>query len=324
MKDVRCVKPGATLLASLFLVAAVPAAAGVVSSAEYLIGTVNVAHIGGFESRTSTASTSELTTDIGFANATVHTGHGAMAGHAVVSMEATEFEGARLLARAQAFTTENLHFGTDYCDSTQCRSAASLGVTALNITYAVHASGGVSAFATNTQFDHASASVSYGWALINGVGFATRGGGVQERSETGAVSGGIGSGTASMAVRPGDTLKLQLSMSVFAGAGISGWHNSGFLSAHVLADADFSHTLLWDGITDITAFDAHGDVVALTPGGRFQLLNDAGDDFWFAAPGFASTTTSVPEPASLALVLPCLLLAGLRVPRRRAHPRSGR
>ena len=74
---------------------------------------------------------------------------------------------------------------------------------------------------------------------------ATRGGGGvgAQRDRSAAASGRA---RRRWRMRPGDTLKLQLSMSVFAGAGISGWHNSGFLSAHVLADADFSHTLLWD------------------------------------------------------------------------------
>lgn len=307
---------GAQALAALGLLSAAPAWAGAVSFAEYLSGTVNVAHIGGFESRTADSSASMLTTDIGFAGASVHTAAGAMAGQAVVTMDATEFEGASLRARAEARNTELLHFGTDYCVSADCRSAASLGVTALSISFRVHASGGVSAFATNTQFDHAHASVSYQYGLTNSVGFTASGAGIQERGETGGVIGGIGSSEATLAVRPGETLELLMAMQVFAGASISGWRNSGFTAAHVLADADFVHTLLWDGITDITAFGADGQTIALAPGGRFQILGDSGHNYWFASPGFAATGGSVPEPATWALLLGGCL-AGASVRRRR-------
>jgi hypothetical protein len=254
-----------------------------------------------------------LTTDIGFAQATVHTAAGAMAGQAVVSMDATEFEGAALRARAQAQTTELLHFGSDYCVGAVCQSAASLGITALNVNFRIHASGGVSAFATDTRFDHATASISYQYGLSNGVGFTASGGGLQERSETGAVTGGVGSSEGSLAVRPGDTLELLMSMQVFAGANASAWRFSGFTGTHVLADADFAHTLLWDGITDVTAFGANGQVISLADGGRFQLLGDSGHDFWFASPGFDAAGGSVPEPATWALVLgACALGASAR------------
>lgn len=308
---------GACALTFVSLASAAPAWAGVVSFAEYLSGTVNVAHIGGFESRTADSSASMLTTDIGFAAASVHTAAGAMAGQAVVTMEATEYEGAALRARAQASNTELLHFGTDYCVSADCRSAASLGVTALNISFRVHASGGVSAFASNTQFDHANAAISYQYALTNGVGFTVSGGGAQERHETGGVTGGVASSTATLAVRPGETLELLMAMQVFADAAVNGWHNSGFSSAHVLADADFAHTLLWDGITEVTAFGADGQQISLAEGGRFTLLGDSGHDFWFAAPGFGAPAASVPEPATWALLLGACA-AGATARRRRA------
>jgi len=308
MKQTSSMPLLATALATLGLATAAPSVAGVVSQAVYINGTIDTSTIGGFESRTADASTSILTTEIGFASATVNSAPGAMAGQATVSMDATEFGGAMLEARAQGRTTELLHFGTDYCVGTVCQSAARLGVTALNIHFAIHASGGASAFASDPRFDHSTASVSYGYALTNGVGFTVSGGGMKERHEIGEVIGDITSASGDLAVRPGDTLELLLNMMVFASANINGWHNSGFTSAHVLADADFAHTLLWDGITDFTAFGANGQVINLAPGGRFQLIGDSGNDFWNASPGFGNPPASVPEPTSLSMLLMGLAL----------------
>ncbi|MBL0089617.1 MAG: PEP-CTERM sorting domain-containing protein [Ideonella sp.] len=298
----------AAILAAAGLALAAPAVSDVVSSATYINGNIDATKFGGSETHTSTVAQSLLTTELGYASASAHTAPGALAGGAAISMDATQYGGAALEAKAQARTREMLHFGTDYCVNEVCRSAASLGVTALNIDFAIHASGGTSAFATDPRFDHAIASIGYNYALTNGVGFTASGGGARERHETGQAVGDIHSMTASLAVRPGETLELLMSMSVFAGANASAWNFSGFTATHVAALADFTHTLLWDGITAFTAYDAAGNEVALAPGGHFQLLGDSGTDFWYAAPGFDSAPTSVPEPASVALLLTGLAL----------------
>ena len=193
----------AALLATAGLALAAPAVADVGSSATYLNGNLDATKFGGSETHTSTVAQSLLTTEIGFATANAHSAPGALAGSATISMDATRYGGAALEAKAQARTKEMLHFGTDYCLNEVCRSAASLGVTALNIEFAVHASGGTSAFATDPRFDHATASIAYNYALTNGVGFTASGGGSRERHETGEAVGDIHSMTASLAVRVG-------------------------------------------------------------------------------------------------------------------------
>jgi len=68
-------------------------------------------------------------------------------------------------------------------------------------------------------------------------------------------------------------------------------------AAHADWDADFSHTLMWGGITSVT------DTLTGLPIENYTLTSESGIDY----------TVAMPEPASLSL----LALAGLALPRRR-------
>jgi hypothetical protein len=85
------------------------------------------------------------------------------------------------------------------------------------------------------------------------------------------------------------------------------------------AEADFSHTLRWLGISAVSAYDANGVALVLPTDFALNMVGeDSGFNYRFAAPGAATT---VPEPAGwatlvLGLALICTVMHGRSVPSR--------
>lgn len=102
----------------------------------------------------------------------------------------------------------------------------------------------------------------------------------------------------------GQAFSLGYTLTAYAGGsgGWAYWKMAG--GGEGSAAADFSHTLLWDGITDV--FDARGARVT-----GFAVSSASGFDYLQAAP-----TTAVTEPASAALSLLAIALAGASCRRR--------
>ena len=72
--------------------------------------------------------------------------------------------------------------------------------------------------------------------------------------------------------------------------------------ASIDAFADFSHTLRWMGITELHAFDASGNEIALPADAYLPLIGrDTGFDYWYAAP------SPVALPSALLLICSGLL-----------------
>jgi hypothetical protein len=76
-------------------------------------------------------------------------------------------------------------------------------------------------------------------------------------------------------------------------------------AAQTHATADFSHTLQWLGIGGLQAYDVSGNAMTMPDNLRFSLLGmSSGFDYVYAAPNpFGGMATSVPEPATGALML---------------------
>lgn len=134
------------------------------------------------------------------------------------------------------------------------------------------------------------------------------GGGDWSKESTGqALQSGIWNGVvqSSFTVQKGSTFNLQLMAT--AASGSTKTYDPGS-SATVVAMADFSHTMIWLGITDVRAFDSLGNEVALPPGAYLPLIGqDSGFDYWYSA----AASEPVPEPAT-GLLLGCgLAVAGL-------------
>lgn len=78
--------------------------------------------------------------------------------------------------------------------------------------------------------------------------------------------------------------------------------------------ADFSHTLSWGGVSNITGFDSAGNQVALPDGFSLSLISaETGFNYMNAADPNPYTTSPVPEPSAAVLLgLGLFGLAGLR------------
>ena len=183
---------------------------------------------------------------------------------------------------ARAHHKEKLAVSTQYC-SPGCVDSVALGIDVIVITFHVHASGGVTAF-KSVSFGMAKASVSFDCTLTSSFQSAITGG-AKEREMVSTIirgEGEIASSSATLKLRPGET--VELSMNASAGADVEAPADPSGPS--YTAMADFSHTFRWGGVTEVHAFDAAGNEVTLSPGGRFKLMGeDSHHDYWFASPG---------------------------------------
>jgi len=117
---------------------------------------------------------------------------------------------------------------------------------------------------------------------------------------------------------PNDVLTLTGTSRVLAGV-LKGYGDE----AHTSALADFSHTLLWGGLSDLQALDIHGNPMAMPDNLRFSLIGlDSGFNYVNAAVNpFAAPTAPIPEPSTYALMLVGLALVTGVARRRRAAAR---
>jgi hypothetical protein len=212
----------------------------------------------------------------GLASSGASTGPGAISSQSLVSIDlpplvAAAGVGGAWRARSQANLVEKIHFGTDWCSPSVCLEALDIGIEYVEITFHVHASGGVTSFVSDTQFGVSDASVTLNYqlqssravALMTQVKRSIRQAG-QELDE-----GVINSASATLELRPGDQLELKMDATTFAGLHVPAQLVNDPKPSSGTAMADFAHTLRWEGVTDIRAFDINGDEVALAPGGRF-------------------------------------------------------
>ncbi len=260
-------------------------------------------------------SFSSVSAGIGFASAGGGSGPGTLSGQALVILEnGNRFMGGAITAMAQASTSESISVARLICDDQICANLVDLGVDKLRMFTVIRASGGT-ATSSNTEFNHSQAEASFNWTLNGPLNGSIGGGSSKSSTDSGQVVGAIGSQVISYDVRPGASLELVLNMTVFASASVSGgWIDipGSVHSDHASANADFSHTLQWMGVSGIQAFGADGQEIALPTGSRVALLGSSGYDFWNAAP---VVTVAVPEPGVWMLMLTGL---GLLAWRRRA------
>ena len=229
----------------------------------------------------------------GLASSGASTGPGAISSQSLVSIDLPALVAAAGVegtwrARSQANLIETIQFGTDWCSPSLCLEALDIGIEYVEITFHVHASGGVTSFVSDTQFGISDASVTLNYQLQSSRAVAlmtqtktSRKGQSQEFDE-----GAINSASATLELRPGDQLELKMNATTFAELHVPAQPVNDPKPSSGTAMADFAHTLSWEGVTDIRAFDINGDEVALAPGGRFTMLGEStGHDYWFPSPG---------------------------------------
>jgi hypothetical protein len=260
-----------------------------------------------YESHTSDRSFSFVATEqIGFASASAASRPGTLVGMAWVSLESSNrYVSGALSAKASGSTSELIQVDNFYCTREICVDAVAAGIDHMTFTVDVHASGGISAF-RGQDFDEVNASAGFSWELAGMQGGPVSGGGQKSRQNDDEAVGSISSQSATVLVKPGAVLELKLHMELGAGASLAGAIDHDASGAQ----ADFSHTLRWMGVSGLHAFDASGQEITLAEGGRFSIFGSSGHDFWDAAP--VVTLTLVPEPGTWALMLGGLALLGRR------------
>jgi hypothetical protein len=248
---------------------------------------------------------------IGYAEAEARAAPGALSGYTRVDLQTgNPYATGVFSAFAQGSSVETITIG-DFC-SFICIASDTLGISQLEFSFAMRASGTIVGQSTDPRYDHPESSLSYSFSFGSQV---ARGMGGQ------SISGGQGMASLTelepvpVRVSLFSPLTLQLSFEAGASANLSSSLGSGFTSVSNTAFADFAHTLEWGGIRSVRAFDAQGDEIALAEGGRFELIGSSGFDFWDASPG--SQPESVPEPASWAMMLAGFGLIGTAIRRRK-------
>jgi MYXO-CTERM domain-containing protein len=232
----------------------------------------------------------------GFVSAGAATGPGALSAQTLVSIDvptgASELVFGSWRARSQADKIEQIAVGTKYCGAT-CVEAAALGVDSIVITFDVHAAGSVAAFKSDQNFGRSDASVGFAYTLTSSQQSVTNGGSKSSRTEPCNLNcpqtfneGAIASSSGTLMLRPGELLELRMNATTAAEVSVPTQSASDPKPSAGTALSDFSNTLEWRGVTAVQAFDANGDQVSLTPGGRFTMIGvDTGHDYWFRSPG---------------------------------------
>jgi hypothetical protein len=229
----------------------------------------------------------------GLASSGASTGPGAISSQSLVSIDlpalvAAAGVGGTWRARSQANLIETIQFGTDWCSPSLCLEALDIGIEYVEITFHVHASGGVTSFVSDTQFGISDAAVTLDYQLQSSraVALMTQTKRSIRQSSQELDEGFINSASATLELRPGDQLELKMNATTFAELHVPAQPVNDPKPSLGTAMADFAHTLKWEGVTDIRAFDINGDEVALAPGGRFTMLGEStGHDYWFPSPG---------------------------------------
>lgn len=172
--------------------------------------------------------------------------------------------------------------------------AGNLPAASLVMGFQVTVSGSVSA--TSDGGNNSGASVRYDATIGDATASGTRG---TDASGAFTLTGDWGALYLESTIPWNSNVYLDLSASSYASAGKT------YLSfPKARASADFSHTLLWGGVQRIWVVDALGNRTELVDAYIPLIGQESGADYFYGAP----VASSVPEPATLMLLAPGLLM----------------